>query len=85
MEPYSLSDKKGKIATFVGDQITPMPEMPTITTEVDFEGGGRMECYMTDVKLDQLSIGAEVEMTFRKIRVEDGVQIYFWKATLPRI
>ena len=51
---------------------------------VDFEGGGRMECYMTDVTLDQLEIGKEVEMTFRKMRVEDGVHIYFWKATLPR-
>ena len=84
MEPYCLSDKKGKIATYVGDRITPMPEMPTITTEVDFEGGGRMECYMTDVTLEQLEIGSVVEMTFRKIRVEDGVHIYFWEATLPR-
>jgi uncharacterized OB-fold protein len=84
MERYGLSDKKGTIATYVGDQITPMAEMPTITTEVDFEGGGRMECYMTDVTLEQLKIGSVVEMTFRKIRVEDGVHIYFWKATLPR-
>jgi len=84
MEQYNLSDKKGQIATYVGDQITPMPEMPTITTEVDFEGGGRMECYIADTTLEQLEIGTVVEMTFRKIRVEDGVHIYFWKATLPR-
>ena len=84
MEPYYLSDKKGKIATYVGDHITPMPEMPTITAEVDFEGGGRMECYTTDTMLEQLAIGSVVEMTFRKMRVEDGVHIYFWKSTLPR-
>jgi uncharacterized OB-fold protein len=84
MEPYHLADKKGKIATYVGDHITPMPEMPTITTEVDFEGGGRMECYTTDTMLEQLEIGSVVEMTFRKMRVEDGVHIYFWKSTSPR-
>jgi uncharacterized OB-fold protein len=47
---------------------------------VDFDGGGRYRCEITDVDLAELSIGNRVEMTFRRIYSAQGVHNYFWKA-----
>jgi 3-hydroxy-3-methylglutaryl CoA synthase/uncharacterized OB-fold protein len=79
-EPYRLSDKKAKILTFAMDYVTPAPESPIVTTTIDFEGGGRMECYMTDLEVGQVKPGLPVEMSFRKIIVKDGAHNYFWKS-----
>jgi len=79
-EPYRLSDKKAKIASFAMDYVTPAPELPTVTTTIDFDGGGRMECYMTDQEVEQVKVGLPVEMSFRKLVVTSGVHAYFWKS-----
>ena len=79
-ETYRLSDKKARIFTFAMDYVTPAPELPTVTTTIDFEGGGRMECYMTDREVEQVKPGLSVEMSFRKLFVKDGVHNYFWKS-----
>ena len=79
-EPYHFSDKKAKIFTFAMDYVTPFAEMPTVTTTIDFDGGGRMECYMTDAEPEQVKCGLEVEMGFRRIIVKEGAQVYFWKS-----
>jgi 3-hydroxy-3-methylglutaryl CoA synthase/uncharacterized OB-fold protein len=84
-EPYRLSDKKAKIFTFAMDYVTPAPDLPTVTTTIDFDGGGRMECYMTDREPEQVSCGLPVEMSFRKIIVKDGAHIYFWKSIPVRV
>ena len=34
---------------------------------VDFDGGGRYRCEMTDARADELAIGGRVDMTFRRI------------------
>jgi uncharacterized OB-fold protein len=47
---------------------------------IDFEGGGRMESYVTDRVLEDIGIGTEVEMTFRRLFQREGVVNYFWKA-----
>jgi hydroxymethylglutaryl-CoA synthase len=47
---------------------------------VDFDGGGRFQCELTDVDPATVKIGNRVEMTFRKIYTSDGVHNYFWKA-----
>ena len=86
MEPYSFLGRKGKIVTYNMDYITPSVEMPVVTTEVDFEGGGRIQCYMTEADIDQIKIGLPVEMTFRRyplweeISLREGVYIYFWES-----
>lgn len=83
-QPYRMSDKKGKIFTYVMDYMTPSVELPIATTEVDFEGGGRIQCYMTEVDVDQIKVGLPVEMSFRRYRLwqeislREGVHIYFW-------
>ena len=88
--PYRMSDKKGKIFTYVMDYITPNLDVPTVTAEVDFEGGGRIQCFMTEADVEQIKVGLPVEMTFRKynlwqeISLREGVNIYFWNSRPPR-
>jgi hydroxymethylglutaryl-CoA synthase len=80
-EPYRLSDKKAKIFTYSMDYITfPVLERPVVTTTIDFDGGGRMLCYMTDRDPEQIKCGLPVEMSFREIIFKDGIHNYFWKA-----
>jgi uncharacterized OB-fold protein len=52
---------------------------------LDFDGGGRFACELTDVDADELSIGDRVEMTFRRLSTADGIHNYFWKARPIRI
>jgi hydroxymethylglutaryl-CoA synthase len=86
MEPYSFVDRIGKIFTYNLDYITPRVEVPTVTVEVDFEGGGRIQCYLTEVDVDKVAIDVPVVMTFRRNRLweqiglREGVYIYFWEA-----
>jgi len=85
-EPYRMSDKRGKIFTYVMDYISPNLDMPTVTAEVDMEGGGRIQCYMTEVDVDQIKVDLPVEMSFRKyplweeISLREGMCIYFWES-----
>ena len=86
MEPYSFLGKKGKIFTYNLDYITPRAEVPIVTTEVDFEGGGRIQGYMTEAEVDKVTIGMPVEMTFRRyspweeIPLREGIYTYFWES-----
>jgi hydroxymethylglutaryl-CoA synthase len=84
-EPYRLSGKKAKIFTFSMDYITfPMTDHPSVTATVDFEGGGRMQCYLTDRDPGQVKPEMPVEMSFRKLYSKDGINSYFWKAIPAR-
>ncbi len=48
---------------------------------VDFDGGGRFNCELTDIDPTALAIGDRVEMTFRRHHHRrQGVHNYFWKA-----
>ena len=47
---------------------------------IDFDGGGRFQCELTDVDPASVSIGDRVEMTFRRLYTQDGIHDYFWKA-----
>ena len=47
---------------------------------IDFDGGGRFQCELTDVDPTTVEIGDRVEMTFRRLYTADGIHNYFWKA-----
>ena len=84
-ESYRLSDKKAKIFTFSMDYITfPMTDYPAVTATIDFDGGGRMLCYLTDRDPGQVKPELPVEMSFRKLFSKDGINSYFWKAIPER-
>ena len=80
-EPYRMSDKKAKIFTFAMDYISsPILEHPVVTTTIDFDGGGRMQCYLTDREVEEIKVGLPVEMSFRKLPDKSGIYNYFWKS-----
>jgi hydroxymethylglutaryl-CoA synthase len=80
MEPYPFADRTAKIATYAIDRLAYSLNPPTVNVVIDFEGGGRFLCEMTDCEPDKVAIGDEVEMTFRRLFTADGVNNYFWKA-----
>ena len=75
-----LSDKKAKVFSFSLDHVSSIIDSPAVIAVVDFDGGGRMECLMTDRVVKEVGIGMEVEMTFRKLFQRENIVNYFWKA-----
>jgi hydroxymethylglutaryl-CoA synthase len=80
MEPYPFADRTARIATYAIDRLAFSLNPPTVNVVIDFEGGGRFLCEMTDCEPEKVAIGQEVEMTFRRLFTADGVHNYFWKA-----
>lgn len=80
-EDYPFADKKGVLTTFSQDSSWAGVsfDMPVTVSAVDFEGGGRIICDMTDRDPDQVKVGMPVEMTFRKLRRLGGINNYWWK------
>ncbi len=78
----SMADVAGTIATFTVDRLAYSPSPPVVFAVVDFDGGGRLPVELTDVDVEQVRIGARVELTFRKLFTADGIHNYFWKARL---
>jgi 3-hydroxy-3-methylglutaryl CoA synthase/uncharacterized OB-fold protein len=80
MEPYPFADRPARVATLTLDRLAFSLNPPTVSVVLDFDGGGRFLCEMTDCEPDRVAIGDEVEMTFRRMFAADGVVNYFWKA-----
>ena len=82
--PVRLSDRPGRVFTYSMDYLAGTTDTPLVVTVVDFEGGGRALCMMTDRELDEVRIDMTVEMSFRKLRVVNGIHNYYWKAVPQR-
>jgi len=80
-DAYKFSDKTGKLFTYAIDHLQPTKNPPGLNGVVDFDGGGRLICELTDYDLDKVAIGMPVAMTFRKLSQGKGIINYFWKAT----
>jgi uncharacterized OB-fold protein len=80
MQPERLADVPGTVATFTIDHLAYSLSPPVIGVIVDFDGGGRYRCELTDADVTELAIGDRVQMTFRRIYTALGVHNYFWKA-----
>lgn len=81
MDLYNFSRIPAKVTTFSNDYIMQTLDPPVTTTVVDFEGGGRMICDMTDRKLEEVVVGMDLEMTFRRLYSVGGINNYWWKCT----
>jgi 3-hydroxy-3-methylglutaryl CoA synthase len=79
-EPYKFSDKKAKLFSYTIDQLQPTLNPPAVNGVIDFEGGGRLICELTDCDIDKAKVDMTVEMTFRKMFFSRGIHNYFWKA-----
>jgi len=80
MELERLADTPGTIATYTLDRLAFSLNPPVVVAVVDFDGGGRFQCELTDVDPSAVAIGQRVEMTFRRLFTAEGVHNYFWKA-----
>lgn len=80
MEPVPMAEVPGTIATFTIDHLAFTLSPPAIAVVIDFDGGGRFSCQLTDADPGSVAIGDRVEMTFRRMRTDDGIHNYFWKA-----
>ena len=79
MEPYRFTDVPARLFSFSHDYVMETPDTPVTVTFVDFEGGGRLMCDMTDRDPDEVVVGMPVEMSFRRLYYVNGVYNYWWK------
>ena len=80
MDPIPLAEARGTVVTFTVDRMAYSPSPPIVFAVVDFEGGGRFPVELTDVDAEAVTVGDQVEMTFRRLFTADGIHDYFWKA-----
>jgi len=80
MRPEPYADRSARIATYTLDHLAYSLQPPIVDAVLDFEGGGRLACELTDVEPSKVAIGDELEMTFRRLYTGAGVHNYFWKA-----
>jgi 3-hydroxy-3-methylglutaryl CoA synthase/uncharacterized OB-fold protein len=79
-EEYRFADKRGQVFTFAIDYLAITENPPGINAFVDFDGGGRMLCEITDCDPGIVRVGMPVEMTFRRFSSSGGIMNYSWKA-----
>ena len=80
MAPERMADVPATISTYTVDRLAYSLSPPVVAAVIDFEGGGRFQCELTDVDPAAVKIGDRVEMTFRRLFTASGVHNYFWKA-----
>ncbi|MFI5953919.1 OB-fold domain-containing protein [Cryptosporangium sp. NPDC051539] len=80
MTRRSLAGTRATIATFTVDHLAFSPAPPLIAAALDFDGGGRYLCELTDIEASTVAVGRRVEMTFRRMSTTAGIHNYFWKA-----
>ncbi|MFP5488634.1 MAG: OB-fold domain-containing protein [Acidimicrobiia bacterium] len=83
MELVPMADVPATVATFTVDRLAYSLAPPTIAVVIDFDGGGRFTCQLTDAS--EVAIGDRVQMTFRRIMTANGIHNYFWKAKPLRV
>lgn len=84
MTPYRFADIYARIATYTIDYLTFSQDPPTVFSVIDYAGGGRLLCEMTDCEPEKVAIDMEVEMTFRRLYQAGGIHNYYWKARPKR-
>lgn len=80
MADESLVDKRATVVTYTVDRLAYSLSPPVIEAVLEFEGGGRHGCELTEATPDQVEVGRTVEMTFRRMYTVGGIHNYFWKA-----
>ena len=79
-EAVRLSDHTAEVFTYSMDYVAGTVDVPLVITIINFDGGGRMMCMMTDREIEDVKIGMPVEMTFRKVGTAGGIHNYYWKS-----
>jgi 3-hydroxy-3-methylglutaryl CoA synthase/uncharacterized OB-fold protein len=79
-DDVKMSAKTARVVTYTVDRLAYTASPPLIGAVVDIDGGGRITCELTDVKPEDIAVGNQVLMTFRRLGTIDGIHNYFWKA-----
>ncbi len=79
MDPYPFVDVPARVFSFSHDYVMQSLDPPVTVTFVDFEGGGRIMCDMTDRDPADIEVGLPLEMTFRRLYYVGGIYNYWWK------
>jgi 3-hydroxy-3-methylglutaryl CoA synthase/NAD(P)-dependent dehydrogenase (short-subunit alcohol dehydrogenase family)/putative sterol carrier protein len=81
-EDYFFQEEPAFIKSFTGDLLSVSVDPPAIYGMIQFENGGRFMADFTDCTLDDVRVGQQVRLTFRRRYVdrERGFSGYFWKA-----
>jgi 3-hydroxy-3-methylglutaryl CoA synthase/uncharacterized OB-fold protein len=79
MEPFNFQDVPAKVFSFSHDWVMQTLDPPVTVAFVDFEGGGRIMCDMTDRDPEAIEVGLPLEMTFRRLYYINGIYNYWWK------
>lgn len=82
MAPVPAAGLSGAVATYTVDHLAFSPSPPMVQAAVNVDGGGRCTLEVADADPDQLSVGARVGFTFRRLFTAGDVHDYFWKAVL---
>lgn len=80
MTDIPMADVPATISTYTVDRLAYTPSPPMVAAVVDFDGGGRFRCELTDVDPEAVGIGDRVSMTFRRLLTANSIHNYFWKA-----
>jgi uncharacterized OB-fold protein len=80
MTSVPLAKTQATIATYTIDRLAYSLSPPTVAAVLDFDGGGRYTCELTDVDPDTVAVGQRVELTFRRTVTAKNIHNYFWKA-----
>jgi 3-hydroxy-3-methylglutaryl CoA synthase/uncharacterized OB-fold protein len=75
-----LAELPATVATYAIDHLAYTVNPPLLVVVIDFDGGGRFRCELTDAAADVVHIGMRVAMTFRRVVTAGGIHNYFWKA-----
>ena len=67
MQTERMADVPATVATFTVDRLAYTPSPPLVAAVLDFDGGGRFRCELTDLDPASVQIGDRVEMTFRRV------------------
>jgi len=81
MQDENLADVGAAVVTFTLDRLAYTPSPPLVGAVIDFDGGGRYRCEITDCDPSAIRIGTRLAMTFRCTSVSaNGIHNYSWKA-----
>jgi 3-hydroxy-3-methylglutaryl CoA synthase len=80
MEQVPEAESLATVTTYTVDRLIYSESPPVIFAVLDFDGGGRFPCQLTDCDVDDIAVGTRVEMTLRRLFSADEIHNYFWKA-----
>ncbi len=86
LEPYRLK-RRGKVLSYTVAHVAAEgfeDQVPYVLAIIELEDGPRLTAQITDCNLDEIKIGDEVEIVFRRMGEEsqDGVIYYGFKGRL---